>query len=179
MPEPFLGEIRSFAVSRPPDGWAPCDGQLLKITDYPPLFSLLGTTYGGDGHTTFGLPDLRGRIPVGRGHGPGLENYTLGQKGGEEQVSLRPEDLPPHTHAVEALDTFGSGEAPAGHVIGLEGNYATYGFDPSEPRLVDMHPEAIGTSGGGQGHYNMQPYQVIRYFIALEATVPTASQKEA
>ncbi|MFC2107956.1 phage tail protein [Candidatus Bipolaricaulota bacterium] len=179
MAEPFLGEIRPFAINKTPDGWAPCAGQLLKINDYPTLFGLLGTTYGGDGQITFGLPDLAGRMPVGRGRGTGLENYTLGQKGGQEQVSLQPEGLPPHKHAVEALDTFGSGEAPAGHIIGLEGNYTTYGFDPSEPRLVDMHPEAIGTSGGGQGHYNMQPYQVIRYFVALEGTFPAASQKEA
>lgn len=172
MPEPFLGEIRSFANTRNPGGWAPCDGQLLSINDYPALFSLLGTTYGGDGQTTFGLPDLRGRIPVGRGRGPGLENYTLGQKGGAEQVTLQADDAPAHKHALEALDTFGSGETPVGNVICLEGSYATYGFDPAEPRLVDMHPEAIGKSGGGQPHYNMQPYQVIRYFIALEGVMP-------
>lgn len=178
MAEPFLGEIRSFAINKTPDGWAHCSGQLLKITDYQALFALLGTTYGGDGQTTFGLPDLQGRIPIGRGHAPGGSNYTLGQKGGEEQVTLQPGDLPKHKHTLEALDTFGSGVGPVGNVIGLEGNYNTYGFDPSEPNLVEMHPEAIGESGGGHAHHNMQPYQVIRYFIALDGTIPTASEKE-
>ena len=178
MAEPFLGEIRSFAINKTPDGWAPCDGRLLKITDYPDLFSLLGTTYGGDGVTTFGLPDLQGRIPVGQGHGPGLENYTLGQKGGAEQVTLQPDCLSAHTHAVEASVDFGVAKAPQNHVICDDVSYSTYGFDPAQPRLVDMHPEAVSESGGGQAHYNMQPFCVIRYFIALEGTMPTASERE-
>ena len=179
MAEPFLGEIQSFAINKTPDGWAPCDGRLLSINDYQALFALIGTTYGGDGQTTFGLPDLQGRIPVGQGHGPGLENYTLGQKGGEEQVTLQPDHLPTHTHAVEASVDFGIAKAPQNHVICDDVNYSTYGFDSEHPNLVDMHPEAIGASGGGQEHYNMQPFCVIRYFIALEGIVPTASEKEA
>ncbi len=178
MAEPFLGEIRSFAINKTPDGWAHCSGQLLKISDYPDLFSLLGTTYGGDGVTTFGLPDLRGRVPVGRGRGPGLENYILGQKGGEEQVTLQLDHLPAHTHAVEASVDFGIAKAPQNHVICDDVSYSTYGFDSEHPNLVDMYPEAVSESGGGQAHYNMQPFQVIRYFIALEGEVPTASERE-
>ena len=175
MAEPFIGEIRINPGNKLPAGWALCDGTILKIAEHDALFSLIGTTYGGDGQKTFALPDLRGRVPIGQGQGPGLSPYRLGQKGGSEAVALSYATMPLHNHNVETSVTFASTGTPANHIVALEGEANAYGFDPSEPRIVDMDPEAIGASGEGREHLNMQPYLVTRYIIALVGLYPEPS----
>src|SRR5262247_1539362 len=121
MSEPFLGQIQPFGFNFAPTGWATCDGQILSIAQNTALFSLLGTTFGGNGQTTFGLPDLRGRVPIGQGQGPGLANYTLGQTGGQETVTLITSQMPQHTHSLVGVTEAGDTNVPTGAFLANTG----------------------------------------------------------
>jgi microcystin-dependent protein len=167
--DPFLGEIQMFAGNYAPTGWALCDGQLLSIAQNTALFSLLGTTYGGNGTTTFALPDLRGRVPIQPGQGPGLTQRDLGEVGGTETLTLNANQIPAHTHTAGASTANGVADGPSGRVParmpGAIPQYAAAGN-------ADMAAAAVGNSGGGQPHNNMQPYLTITYIIALQGVYP-------
>ena len=168
--DPFLGEIRMFAGNFAPNGWAMCDGALLPVNQNAALFSLLGTAFGGNGQTTFGLPDLRSRVAVHAGQGTGLSPYTLGEKGGSENVTLLANQMPPHTHPQAASNSTQSGQAdPSGAVCGTDGSAAIYSATPN----VVMSPLAIGAAGGGQPHANLQPFLCVNFIIATQGMYPS------
>jgi microcystin-dependent protein len=167
MSEPFYGEIVLFAGNFAPRGWAFCDGQLLSIAQNTALFSLLGTTYGGNGQTTFALPDLRGRTPIGPRQGPGLSNRDLGQQVGEENVTLTVNQLPAHNHPLRGSDGAVNSTKPTSAVPAKGGSYST-----ANPN-VTMHPQAAGISGGSQPHDNMQPSLGLNYIICIEGIYPS------
>ena len=167
--EPFLGEISWFAGNFAPRGWAFCDGQSLAISSNTALFSILGTTYGGDGRTTFALPDMRGRMPVHDGNGPGLSQRRLGQKSGTETVALTAAEMPSHSHTAMASSASGSLNTPEGNVLaGIR-----RGYDDSAN--VAMDASAIANNGGGQAHNNMPPFQVLNCIIATQGIFPSRS----
>ena len=168
MSEPFLGEIRNFGFNFAPQGWAQCQGQLLSISQNSALFSLLGTMYGGDGRTTFGLPDLRGRTAISVGQGPGLSDYVQGQVGGEEQVTLTASQVAPHTHSVTASSQAAS-KSPANSLPAYTADASTYGGATD----LTMSPNMIKPNPGGQPHDNMPPYLVTNLCIALEGIYPS------
>lgn len=171
MSEPFVGEIRMFAGNFAPSGWAMCDGQLLAISQNDALFSLFGTIYGGDGRTTFGLPDLRGRIPIHAGNGPGLSPRRLGATGGAESETLTVAQLPAHTHAVRGADDTDVSTDPAGRVPGhpIKNAYrAPLGTSPGP-----MHPAAVTNVGGSQPHTNLQPFLCVNYIVSLFGIYPS------
>lgn len=163
MADAYLGEIRMFAGSYAPEGWAMCDGQILKISEYETLYTLLGTRYGGNGQTTFGLPDLRGRIPVHMG-----QFYTLGMKGGQESVTLTLGQIPNHTHAVYANSSAGA-NTPENNIWTVEPQSA---YLPPGSHLVSMNNTAVSSAGGSQSHDNMMPSLVINFIIALYGIYP-------
>jgi microcystin-dependent protein len=171
MTEPFIAMLMLFAGNFPPRGWAFCNGQLLSIAQNTALFSLVGTTYGGNGQTTFGLPDLRGRVPIHVGQGPGLSNYVLGQVGGTETVTLLSNNMPIHTHSLNAVSEPGTVSAPQGAYLGntgaLDREYNTSGT------VVAMNPGTISPAGGSQPFAILPPYLAISYCIALEGIFPS------
>jgi microcystin-dependent protein len=172
MSEPFLGEIRVFALNFEPRGWAACDGRLLPISVNTALFSILGTTFGGDGRTTFGLPNLQGRIPLGAGTGPGLTPRNLGESAGTESVTLSLNQLPPHNHAAKCNSGNGNQYGPANHYWAQDaGGAKEYGATGTG----QMSAAAIGPAGGSQPHSNLQPYTVVNYCIALMGIFPPRS----
>jgi microcystin-dependent protein len=170
--DPLLGQISMFAGNFAPRGWALCDGRLLLISQYTQLYSVLGTTYGGDGRTTFALPDLRGRAPIHEGQGPGLSDKRLGQRGGAEQVILQVSNLPSHTHSLNASTATGTSNAPTGNV-----HADTSVFDKEYVTTANtaMGTETIGNTGGGVPVDIVQPYLTINYIIALEGDFPLRS----
>jgi microcystin-dependent protein len=172
MAEGFIGEIRMFAGNFAPRSWAFCNGQLQSIAENSALFSILGTTYGGDGRTTFGLPDLRGRAPISPGNGPGLPSYRLGEQGGTPTSTLNVTNIPPHTHATSVgVNTGEAGESnPQNQFLGAANVYAE-----SATAGASLGGVAVGNSGGGQSFNNMQPYTAINYIIALFGTYPSRS----
>jgi microcystin-dependent protein len=171
MSEPFVGEIRMFAGNFAPRGWALCDGQLLAISQNDALFSLLGTIYGGDGRTTFGLPDLRGRIPVHTGSGPGLSPRQIGAKAGTETETLTIAQLPAHSHAAKAQATPGdSGNPKNRHWAATSNTPAAYSNDPANS---DMAAAMLSPVGGNQAHSNMMPYLCVNFIIALFGVYPS------
>jgi len=170
MAEPFVGEIRMFAGTFAPRGWASCDGQLLAVSQNDALFSLLGTIYGGDGRTTFGLPDLRGRIPIHAGSGPGLSQRRLGEIGGAENVTLTANELPSHTHPARCFDGNGTVPGPQDAVWARSPHGTLYSGNPPD---TAMSPSAIQNTGGSQSHDNMMPYQCIHFIIALLGIYPS------
>lgn len=172
MTDQYVGEIRLFAGPYTPEEWAPCDGRLLEISQFELLFSLIGTTYGGDGQRTFALPDLRGRLPLSTGQGPGLSNYTLGQKGGSEAVTLNAGQYPAHTHHVRASTALGAEPLPTGNVLGASaGVYLYHESTPTE----SLNKESITPSrGGAQPHENRQPYLCLSFIIALNGLYPSS-----
>ncbi|MBT8216356.1 MAG: tail fiber protein [Acidimicrobiia bacterium] len=172
MSEPFVGEIRMFAGNFAPRGWAFCDGQLLAVSQNDALFSLLGTIYGGDGRTTFGLPDLRGRVPIHAGTGPGLSPRRLGAKAGEESVTLTINQMPSHTHQLRASNAQASSTDPTGRSTGKADKF-TYGPAASFPPPVDMNSAAITNTGGGQRHTNLMPALCVNFIIALFGIYPS------
>jgi microcystin-dependent protein len=180
MSEPFIGEIRMFAGNFAPSGWALCDGQLLAISQNQALFSLLGTIYGGDGRTTFGLPELRGRAPMHEGTGPGLSPRVIGQKLGAETETLTVNQLPTHSHAIAVGQATGNAadtSDPTGNSLALADVYHS-GVPAS---VVDMHADSLSvtgtTSGTGssQPHENMAPFLVVNFIIALTGIYPSRS----
>jgi microcystin-dependent protein len=178
MSDQFVAEIRMFGGNFAPTGWALCNGQLLPISQNTALFSLLGTTYGGDGRSTFGLPNLQGRAPMHPGLGPGLSQHDLGELGGEQTVTLTQAEMAQHTHLPNCLSGSGgdvlnpvlwSKTAGAGRQGGPP-NYASTGS-----ATLSMNPLAIGITGSGQPHNNMSPYQVVTFIIALQGIYPSRS----
>jgi microcystin-dependent protein len=171
MSNPYVGEIRLFAGTFEPNGWAFCDGRMLPIAENDVLFSLIGTTYGGDGQTTFGLPDLRGRVPVHAGQGPGISQpYTLGQLDGVEQVTLTAQQMPVHSHPVLASTDSGTTTIPQGNVPA-----ASPGLRPYLPIAPDVTLafQTVGAAGGSQPHPNLMPTGVVNYIISLYGVYPT------
>ncbi len=173
MSEPFIGEIRFFGFNFAPRGWAMCSGQTLSISQNTALFSLLGTMYGGNGQTTFALPDLRGRVAIHVGQGPGLQNYTQGEMSGEETHTLIATEMPAHTHSITASSAIGTQSSPAGAVIaGSDPSRGSAHFAPDNPDST-LAAQTISAAGGSQPHNNLQPYLVGNYCIALEGIFPS------
>jgi microcystin-dependent protein len=177
MLDPYLAEISLFAGNFAPRGWAFCHGQIMPIAQYSALFSLLGTTYGGDGQTTFALPDLRGRVPVAPGQGPGLPQVELGEAGGEPHHTLTVAQMPQHNHSAQAHgDTNpGTSDNPGGHVWAASTTGDNlYGDYPSGDPMVS-HAITVGRAGDSQPHNNMQPFLGLNYIIAIEGIFPSRS----
>jgi microcystin-dependent protein len=170
--DPYLGDIKLTAVSFTQQGWAECNGQLLPIAQNTALFSLLGTTYGGDGETTFGLPDLRGRVPVGQGTGPGLTPKSMGQTGGLETTALTIVNMPSHRHTINAVTEDGNQSTPGGHLPAgtklLDKEYSD-----ASPSNATMNASMVNYSGGSQPANNIQPYVTVRYVIATQGIYPS------
>lgn len=171
---PFVGEIMTVPFDFAPVGWALCNGQLMPISQNTALFSILGTTYGGDGRSTFALPNLQGCSPMQAGQGADLSNYALGQAGGEVTVTLDRTQIPTHSHAIGVVDAAGTQNSPSGGRFAK----AQYGkaFDlqyaPSPSTGTTMNPDALASAGGGQPHNNMPPYLVVNFIIALQGVFP-------
>ncbi len=172
MSSPYISEIKMWGLNFNPRGWMFCQGQLISIAQYTALFSLLGTTYGGNGQTTFGLPDMRSRVPVGQGQGPGLSNYTLGQKAGAENVTLTTTNLPTHTHSHSqpAVSTAGSTAAPGSGTRLASGRgilaYSTAAADTT------LAPSTTAAAGGSAPFSVVQPYLALNFCIAVEGIYP-------
>jgi microcystin-dependent protein len=178
MSEPFLGEIRMFGGNFAPRGWAFCNGQLLPISSNTALFSLLGTTYGGDGRTTFALPDLRGRVPMHWGQGPGLSSRSLGESSGSESVTLTSSQMPAHTHSAVATvnaSARSDGSSPSGAVPADGGGNNIYSSAPDGSTTMNggMVSTQIGAAGGSQPHANLQPFLCVSFIIALQGIFPS------
>lgn len=173
--EPFLGEIRMFAGTFAPVGWAFCSGQLAPIDQNQALYSLLSTNYGGDGRTTFGLPDMRGRAPIhcGREKGPGVDYAPLGYMPGVEEVLLSGSQLPSHSHTFTASFNSASNQGPANKVLATSSD--KFFIYDDEPDMVQMATDSIDFSGGNDPHYNMMPYIVLNFIIATVGLYPSRS----
>lgn len=171
MSVPFIGEVRIFAGNFAPAGWAFCDGSLLPISENDALFNLIGTTYGGDGQTTFALPDLRGRVPMHQGVGPGLSNRVIGQTLGRETVTLLTPQIPQHTHPAVGSTTVGTSTSPAA-TLWAQTPEGVRAYATQVTGSVDLATAAVESVGGGQPHNNMQPYLVISYIISLFGIFP-------
>lgn len=165
MAQPYVGEIRMFAGNFAPAGWMFCEGQLLPISEYETLFNLIGTTYGGDGQSTFALPDLRGRIPLHFGNG-----FTLAETGGVETVTLTVSQIPAHVHSLLASTTGGDQVSPLGNVLASSFNVTPYINDVTNG---NMAPSAVSATGGSQPHNNFQPYLCVDFIISLLGIFPS------
>jgi microcystin-dependent protein len=175
MGQPYVGEIRMFAGNFAPVGWMLCQGQLLPISENETLFQLIGTTYGGDGQSTFALPNLASRVPLHMGQGSGLSSYQIGQSGGVETVTLTQQQIPNHTHVMQGTNS-GQQQAPAANTIpasvtSTKANVHLYGPAGSAP--VTLNAQTISAAGGNQPHDNMKPFLVINFIIALFGVFPT------
>ncbi|MDX6481052.1 MAG: hypothetical protein QOG85_1562 [Gaiellaceae bacterium] len=173
MADPFVAEIRIFPFNFAPKGWAFCDGQLLPLSQNTALFSLLGTTYGGDGKSTFALPDLQGRAPMHPRQGPGLSLHDLGETGGTETVSLLQSEIPAHSHALTASQGDGLERTPS---AGGTGQLLATGIGISQYQTpgaqTDLNAAVVAPTGGSQPHNNMQPYLTFNFNIALQGVYP-------
>lgn len=174
--EPFIGQIQMVGFNFAPRGWAQCDGQLLSISSYTALFSLVGTTFGGDGRTTFGLPDLRGRVAIHPGNGPGLSPYNWGERGGQERVTLTTGQMPSHNHSavLHGTDDRGNAHTPSGNSLASKSRTNIYSTQAPD---VDLHSGSIdiGNMGNGESHENRMPYLGIHHVIALTGLFPSRS----
>jgi microcystin-dependent protein len=169
MADPFVAEIRIFPFNFAPKGWAWCDGQLLPLSQNTALFSLLGTTYGGDGKSNFALPDLQGRAPMHPGQGPGLSLHDLGETGGSETVTLLESEIPSHSHAMKASQADGTTRIVAGQLPATGIGVSIYGATPTTAQLS---PSMLAPAGGDQPHNNLQPYLTFYFNIALQGVYP-------
>jgi microcystin-dependent protein len=169
MAQPYVGEIRMFAGNFPPVGWMFCEGQLLPISENETLFNLIGTTYGGDGESTFALPDLRGRIPIHQGNG-----FILAETGGAEEITLTVQQIPAHTHPLLCTANLAGGTSPTGQVLALTqaATITPYGTDAP---LTPLSPQSVGPVGGSQPHTNFQPYLCINFILSLFGIFPQQS----
>lgn len=165
MAQPYVGEIRMFAGNFAPAGWMFCEGEELPISEYETLFNLIGTTYGGDGQSTFALPDLRGRIPMHQGNG-----YILAQTGGVEDVTLTVSQIPSHSHSLTANSAPGTQSSPAGNRLAQSRSVVPYLNDPTSG---SFRAGAVGSAGGTQPHTNMQPYLCVNFIISLFGIFPS------
>ena len=163
MATPFLSEIKIMSFGFPPKGWALCDGQLLPINQNQALFSLLGTTYGGDGRVNFGLPNLDGRVPIHMGSG-----HTLGERGGEQSHTLSISETPTHTHPAQGSSGNGATVLPGGNMLAAYASLYSSGGNPTS-----LIPASVGNTGGSQAHLNMQPFLVLNFSIALQGIFPS------
>jgi microcystin-dependent protein len=170
MADPFVAEIRIFPFNFAPRGWAWCDGQLLPLSQNTALFSLLGTTYGGNGKSNFALPDLQGRAPMHPGQGPGLSLHDLGETGGSQTVTLLQSEMPAHSHAWNASNQDANDQSPVNELFaGGVGGVSTYAA-PSA--IQTFNPQTLTPAGGDQPHNNMQPYLTLYFNIALQGVFP-------
>src|SRR5262249_16738268 len=167
MAQPYVGEIRIFAGNFAPAGWMFCEGQLLPISENETLFNLIGTTYGGDGQSTFGLPDLRGRIPLHFGNG-----FTLAQTGGAETVTLTVQQIPSHSHQLSASTSFASTTSPQNNVPARERGVKVSAYGSDQP-VSPVSPSSVGFAGGSQPHDNFQPYLCVNFIISLFGIFPS------
>ncbi|MND69550.1 Phage Tail Collar Domain protein [compost metagenome] len=171
MSTPYVGEIRMFGFSRMPIGWLACNGSLVSIAENEVLYTLLGTVYGGDGVNTFGLPDLRGQVPIHQGTGPGLTSKALGQRGGSENVTLLQSNLPPHTHAFTATSAAATTDTPGQTTL-----HAAQGADTAYMAAspnIGLGPASIANSGNGFSHNNIMPTLAVSYCIAASGIFPS------
>ena len=172
MGQPYIGEIRMFAGNFAPNGWMFCEGQTIPISENDALFTLIGTTYGGDGQETFNLPNLASRIPIHKGTGPDGINYPQGQMAGTEQETLTIQQIPNHTHAFVASLNPATGNTPVGNLLGEQGTINLFLVDtPGSP----MNAQSAQPAGGSQPHENNQPFLVINFIISLYGIFPTQS----
>lgn len=174
MADPFVAEIRIFPFNFAPKGWAWCDGQLMPLSQNTALFSLLGTTYGGDGKSNFALPDLQGSAPMHPGQGPGLSLHALGEVGGSETVTLLESEIPAHSHTMRASSQPGEDPAPTNEALGRSVGASLY-QDVTNANLVQLSPSALAPSGGDAPHNNLQPYLTFYFCIALQGVFPPRS----
>jgi microcystin-dependent protein len=165
MAEPYVGEIRMFAGNFAPVGWMFCEGQELPIAENETLYQLIGTTYGGDGQSTFGLPDLRGRIPIHQGNG-----FILAEAGGAEEVTLTVQQIPAHTHPLLATTAVGTASSPSGSVLAASGSSNVYRPGPAGALMSN---QTVGVVGGSQPHTNLQPYLCVDFIISLFGIFPS------
>jgi microcystin-dependent protein len=170
MAQPYVGEIRMFAGNFPPSGWMFCDGATLAISENETLFQLIGTTYGGDGQSTFNLPDLRGRVPIHQGTGSSGTSYQMGEMSGVETVTLTTQQTPQHNHALTATQTAGTQPNPGGNILANSQGPQPYLQENPDGQLNN---QAIQPAGGSQPHENMQPYLGINYIISLFGIFPS------
>ncbi len=176
MSTPFIGEIRMFAFGTrgAPNGWQACDGSLLAISENDALFALIGTTYGGDGQTTFAVPDLRGRVPVHQGNGPGLSPYVMGQQAGSETVTVLSTQMPAHTHTAVATTAAATTGTPGNTVIpGAVSNQTMYVIDTTGATPFALSAQSTSIAGGSQPHENCMPTLTVQYCIASEGIFPS------
>jgi microcystin-dependent protein len=166
MADPFVAEIRILTFNFPPKGWASCDGQLLPLSQNTALFSLLGTTYGGNGKSNFALPDLQGRAPMHPGQGPGLSLHDLGETGGSETVTLLESEIPSHIHTVNALNDGGLSNDPSNSFVGRAPVHST------SLNAIQMAHNTLANGGGDAPHNNMMPYLTLLFCIALQGVFP-------
>jgi microcystin-dependent protein len=169
--DPFVAEIRIFPFNFAPKGWAFCDGQLLPLSQNTALFSLLGTTYGGDGKSNFALPNMQGNAPMHPGQGPGLSLHDLGETGGSQTVTLLDSEMPAHSHSLNASNQPGEDPAP-GSTEALARSTGANLYQTSATGLVQLAPQAVAPAGGDQPHNNMQPYLTLNFCIALQGVFP-------
>lgn len=174
MADPFVAEIRIYPFNFAPTGWAFCDGQLMPLSQNTALFSLLGTTYGGDGKSTFALPDLQGRAPMHPGQGPGLSLHDLGETGGSETVTLLESEIPSHAHIMRASLDDGDLKV-GGPTRSLAKSQGGNAYTTNNSPLVSMNPQALSPAGGDAPHNNMQPYLTLNFCIALQGVFPPRS----
>jgi microcystin-dependent protein len=172
MSEPFLGEIRMFGGNFAPTGWALCNGTLLSISQNQALFSILGTTFGGNGTTTFGLPDLQGRVPIHFGQGPGLSPYVLGQVAGSESVTLNNTQLPSHNHILNANSSPANQQVPTSNALAAEPSGLTALYSDQGVNTA-LNPQSVGNAGGNQPVPIVQPYLAVNFIIALVGIFPS------
>lgn len=172
--DPYLGDIRLFAGSFAPAGWVICDGRLLAISQNDALYAIIGTTYGGDGVNTFGVPDLRGRLPVGQGNGPGLTPRVIGQQFGVESVTLVTTQIPSHNHTLNASTTAPStSPSPAGTVFAHSDADKIYVSSPTGPVPETLNPATVQATGGTQPHNNIMPTTAINYIMCTSGIFPS------
>lgn len=173
--DPFLGEIRIFGGPFVPKGWTLCDGSLLRVSEYPRLYAILGTNFGGDGRVTFGVPDLSGCVPMHPGQTPGGTHHVFGERGGADDSTVFENQLPSHTHQLHATRVPADDRDPQGRALAEAIDW--YSSDEPE-NLVAMAPACIGTTGGQQPHPNIQPSLVVRFIMALEGEYPQRPNEE-
>ena len=174
MAQPYVGEIRMFAGNFNPAGWLFCEGQLLSISQNEVLFQLIGTTYGGDGQSTFRIPDLRGRVPIHQGTGPGLTARTIGQKAGVESVTLTVQQIPIHTHAMLGSTSNANATAALNAVAGTIPIFGVRAYGKDAPSTT-LHPSSLSPVGGSQPHENRQPFLALHFIISLFGIFPSPS----
>jgi len=175
MSSPFVAEIRIWGCQFAPKGWAFCNGQLIPISQNTALFSLIGTYYGGDGRSTFALPNLQGSVPIhvgGNQPGPGLSNYDLGQQGGDSSVTITQSEIPAHPHSLMCLPAVGNRTTPVGNTIARVTGATPY-LPPAGAALAGMAPQALAVAGGDLPHNNMMPFLVLNFCIAMQGVFPS------